>query len=161
GRAEQDAVLHVGRLWSRERRYLDAHADGQRDPPAHGAVGLPGRSAAGLPGCHVRVAEVLCQPGATPGADGLKSAGTRRRQAGPNITAAIGSRTMPSSTAPASNAAPAMSTFRSIRFTPESPRASVESGMVRRGCQLASADEAAGFLAMSAMSAAAIRLPAM
>jgi Activator of Hsp90 ATPase homolog 1-like protein len=37
GRAEQDAGLHVGRLWPRERRHLDSHADARGDPPAHGA----------------------------------------------------------------------------------------------------------------------------
>ena len=32
-----------------------------RDPPAHGAGGLPAGSAAGLPGRQVRLAEVLCE----------------------------------------------------------------------------------------------------
>jgi uncharacterized protein YndB with AHSA1/START domain len=36
--------------------------------PAHGAVGLPAGSAAGLPGRQVRVAAVLCKPGAGLGA---------------------------------------------------------------------------------------------
>src|SRR5262245_13317971 len=39
-RAEQNAVLHVGGLWSRECRHLDSHPYAHGDPPAHGAVGL-------------------------------------------------------------------------------------------------------------------------
>ena len=50
GRAEQDTVLHVGGLWSRECRHLDSLPDEHGDPPAHGAIGLPAGSAAGLPG---------------------------------------------------------------------------------------------------------------
>ena len=60
------------RLWSRECRHLDAHPNEHGDPPAHGAVGLPAGSAAGLPGRQVRVAAVLCEPGAGLGADRLK-----------------------------------------------------------------------------------------
>ena len=60
-RPEQDAVLHVGGLWSRECRHLDSHADEHGDPPAHGAVGLPAGSAAGLSGRQIRLAEVLCR----------------------------------------------------------------------------------------------------
>ena len=75
-RAEQNAVLHVGGLWSRECRHLDSHPYEHGDPPAHGAVGLPAGSAAGLPGRQGRVAAVLCKPGAGLGADRLKSAGT-------------------------------------------------------------------------------------
>src|ERR1700688_3629501 len=48
-------------------------------PPAHGAVGLPAGSAAELPGRQVRVAEVLCKPGAGLGADRLKLFGTSQR----------------------------------------------------------------------------------
>ena len=59
-RAEQNAVLHVGGLWSRECRHLDAYPDEHRDPPAHGAVGLPAGSAAGLSGRQIRVAAVPC-----------------------------------------------------------------------------------------------------
>jgi hypothetical protein len=50
------------------------------DSPAHGAVGLPAGSAAGLPGRQVRVAEILCKPGADLAADRLKSAGTQDRE---------------------------------------------------------------------------------
>jgi uncharacterized protein YndB with AHSA1/START domain len=39
------------------------------DAAAHGAVGLHAGSGAGLPRRHGRVAEVLCKPGAGPGAD--------------------------------------------------------------------------------------------
>ncbi len=39
-----------------------------RHASAHGADRLPARSAAKLPGRQVRLAEVLCQPGAGPGA---------------------------------------------------------------------------------------------
>src|ERR1700730_10554304 len=63
-RAEQDAVLHVGCLWSRECRHLDSHPYEHGDPPAHGAVGLPAGSAAGLPGRQGRVAAVHFGPGA-------------------------------------------------------------------------------------------------
>ena len=83
-RAEQDAVLHVGRLWPRERRHLDSYPDEHRDPPAHGAVGLPAGSAAGLPGRQGRVAAVLCKAGAGAGAAGV-IAGTiqgRHRRSG-------------------------------------------------------------------------------
>ena len=75
-RAEQNAVLHVGGLWSRECRHLDAHPYEHGDPPAHGAVGLPAGSAAVLRGRQERVAAVLCKPAAGLGADRLKSAGT-------------------------------------------------------------------------------------
>ena len=75
-RAEQDAVLHVGHQGSQECRHVDAHPYEHGDPPAHGAVGLPAGSAAVLPGRQGRVAAVLCGPGAGPGADGLKPAGT-------------------------------------------------------------------------------------
>ena len=51
------------------------HPYEHRDPPAHGAVGLPAGSAAGLPGRQGRVAEVLCKPGTGIGADGLKAPG--------------------------------------------------------------------------------------
>src|SRR5215831_13983631 len=71
-RAEQSAVLHLGGLWSRECGDLDSHTDEHRDPPAHGAVGLPAGSAAGLPGRQIRVAAVLCKPGAGLGAGRLK-----------------------------------------------------------------------------------------
>jgi hypothetical protein len=70
-RAEQDAVLHVGGPWSRERGDVDSHPNEHGDPPAHGAVGLPARSAAGLPGRQVRVAAVLCKHGAGLGATSL------------------------------------------------------------------------------------------
>ena len=74
-RAEQNAVLHLGRLWPGERGNLDAHPDGYGDAPAHGTVGLPARPAAGLPGRQARVAAVLWDAGAGRGADRLKSAG--------------------------------------------------------------------------------------
>ena len=60
---------------SRECRHLDSHPYEHGDPSAHGAVGLPAGSAAGLPGRQVRVAEVLCEPGAGLGAARLTSAG--------------------------------------------------------------------------------------
>jgi len=66
----------VAGLWSRECRHLDSHPFEHGDPPAHGAVGLPAGSAAGPPGRQLRVAGVLCGPGAGLGADRLKSAGT-------------------------------------------------------------------------------------
>ena len=80
-RAEQNAVLHVDGLWSRECRHLDSHPCEHRDPPAHGAVGLPTGSAAVLPGRQGWMAGVLCCPGAGSGADRLKSAGTIQSQA--------------------------------------------------------------------------------
>ena len=40
-RAEQNAILYLGGLWPRKRSHLDAHANGSRNPPAHGTVGLP------------------------------------------------------------------------------------------------------------------------
>src|SRR5712671_4275078 len=49
-RAEQNAVLHVGGLWSRECRHVDSYPYEHGDPPAHGTVGLPAGSAAVLPG---------------------------------------------------------------------------------------------------------------
>src|ERR1700730_17553947 len=77
-RAEQNAVLHVGGLWSGECRHLDSHPYEHGDPPAHGAVGLPAGSAAGLPGRQARVAAVLRDSGAGLGADRLKLFGTSR-----------------------------------------------------------------------------------
>src|ERR1700739_3837096 len=68
-RAEQNAVLPLGGLWSRQCRHLDSHPYEHGDPPAHGAVGLPAGSAAVLPGRPGRVAAVLCGPGAGIGAD--------------------------------------------------------------------------------------------
>src|SRR3984893_13134016 len=76
-RAEQNAGLHVGGLWSRECGDLDSHPFEHGDPPAHGAVGLPAGSAAGLPGRQGRVAAVLCKPGAGLGADRVKSDSTK------------------------------------------------------------------------------------
>src|SRR6202030_1025869 len=71
-RAEQNAVLHVGGLWSGECRDLDTHPYEHGDPPAHGADGLPAGSAAGLPGRQGRVAAVVCGPGTGIGEDRLK-----------------------------------------------------------------------------------------
>ena len=72
---EPDKTLSYtwGGLWPRECRHLDSHADEYGYAPAHGAVGLPAGSAAGLPGRQVRVAAVLCQPGAGAGADRLSA----------------------------------------------------------------------------------------
>ena len=55
-----------------ECRHVDPHPYERRDPPAHGALGLPAGSAAVLPGRHLPVAAVPCGPGAGPGADRLK-----------------------------------------------------------------------------------------
>ena len=77
-RTEQNTVLHLGGLRSRECCHLDSRFRRYGDSLTHGAVGLPRRSAAGLPGRQVRVAEVLCEPGAGIGAGGLKSVGTIR-----------------------------------------------------------------------------------
>src|ERR1043166_5370130 len=71
-RAEQTAVLHVGRARPRERGDLDAHRDEQRDASAHGAIGLPARSAAGLSGRYIRLAAVPWHAGAGIGTDGLE-----------------------------------------------------------------------------------------
>jgi hypothetical protein len=56
---------------------LYAHPNAYRDPPAHGAVGLPAESEAGLWGRQSGVAAVLREAGAGVGADGLKSAALR------------------------------------------------------------------------------------
>lgn len=71
---KEEAVLHMGGLWSRECRHLDSHPDADGDATAHGAVGVPVGSAAGLPGRPGRVAAVFCKAGASLGADGLKLA---------------------------------------------------------------------------------------
>ena len=79
----KDAVLHLEfcarrcGLQSEERGDLYAHPDEHGDPPAHGAVGLPAGSEAGLRRRQGRMAAVLCEAGAGPGADGLKSAASR------------------------------------------------------------------------------------
>src|SRR6201998_2145374 len=70
-RAEQNAVLYLGGLWSRECGDLDAHADEHGHHCAQGEAALRAGSAASLPGRQGRVAAVLCGPGAAIGADGL------------------------------------------------------------------------------------------
>jgi hypothetical protein len=79
-RAEQNAVLHVGGLWSRECRHLDSHPYEHGNPAAHGAVGLPAGSAAGLPGRQGRVAAVHRRPGT-----GGRRVGLTRQLGAPHI----------------------------------------------------------------------------
>ena len=93
-RAEQDAVLHLGGLWPRERGHLDAHADGRRGPACAWSRRASGRTSSGTIMARRPDGPVLRQPGAGPGERGMtrksgpKTPGTANATASALIDAA-------------------------------------------------------------------------